>query len=146
MKKQIIVSLLMIFFSSFIFPDTFGKKVYKPVLINNEKVYRWVKLIEISKYNRNGKEIYKKTTYNEEWKEYNNEGYLIHSKSSGGSETWKEYDEKGNLIHFKFEDGYEEWIEYDDDGYIEHDDIWHDQSTDNGFCECGELEDMRYDI
>ena len=39
-----------------------------------------------------------------------------------------------------------EWVEYDDDGYIEHDDICHDQSTDNGFCECGELEDMRYDV
>lgn len=30
-----------------------------------------------------------------------------------------------------------EWIEYDDDGYIEHDDIWHDNSTDDGFCNNG---------
>lgn len=30
-----------------------------------------------------------------------------------------------------------EWVEYEDDGYIEHDDIFHDNTTDDGFCHKG---------
>lgn len=36
---------------------------------------------------------------------------------------------------------FEEQIEYDDDGYMETDYIMHDHSTDNGFCDRGEMED-----
>ena len=31
-----------------------------------------------------------------------------------------------------------EWVEYDDDGYIEHDDIIHDYTKDDGFCDRAE--------
>ena len=36
---------------------------------------------------------------------------------------------------------FEEWIEYDDDGWIEHDNIIHDNTKDDGFCDCGERKD-----
>ncbi len=36
---------------------------------------------------------------------------------------------------------YVEWVTYDDDGYIEWDDIVHDHTMDDGFCNCGERED-----
>lgn len=120
MKKLIFFFVFILFISSFIFPDTFGKKVHKTVLINNEKVYRWVKLNGITKYNRNGKEIYAKTIYSEQWREYDDKGHEIYWKMNGGFETWNDYDEKGNLIHYKsiypYQDDYEEWMEYDDEG------------------------------
>lgn len=33
---------------------------------------------------------------------------------------------------------YEESLEWDDDGYTEWDNIIHDPTTDDGFCDCGE--------
>ncbi len=36
---------------------------------------------------------------------------------------------------------YVEWVTYDDDGYIEWDDVVHDHTMDDGFCNCGERED-----
>lgn len=35
---------------------------------------------------------------------------------------------------------YVEWVTYDDDGYIEWDDVVHDYTMDDGFCNCGERE------
>lgn len=36
---------------------------------------------------------------------------------------------------------YVEWVTYEDDGFIESDDIVHDHTMDDGFCNCGERED-----
>ena len=36
---------------------------------------------------------------------------------------------------------YGEWIEYDDDGYLDADYIIHDNTKDDGFCDCGERKD-----
>ena len=33
-----------------------------------------------------------------------------------------------------------EWVEYEEDGFIERDDIVHDHTVDDGFCNCGERE------
>lgn len=33
-----------------------------------------------------------------------------------------------------------EWVTYEDDGFMERDDIVHDHTTDDGFCNCGERE------
>ena len=36
---------------------------------------------------------------------------------------------------------YEEWVSFEEDGYIESDNIAHDQTRDDGFCDRGEAED-----
>ena len=33
-----------------------------------------------------------------------------------------------------------EWVEYEEDGFMERDDIVHDHTVDDGFCNCGERE------
>ena len=41
-------------------------------------------------------------------------GNTVHLIS--GEEEWREYDANGKLVHLKSSTGYEEWYEYDDDG------------------------------
>lgn len=36
---------------------------------------------------------------------------------------------------------YEEWVSFEEDGYIESDNIAHDQTRDDGFCDRGEREE-----
>src|SRR5690606_22888433 len=48
----------------------------------------------------------------EEWDFYKglpNGHCEIHYRDYNGIECWKEYDENGNIIHFKDSDGFEEW-------------------------------------
>ena len=56
----------------------------------------------------------------EEWREYDKDGNLIHTKDSKGFEAWYEYDENNNLIHTKNSKGFEAWYEYDKDGNLIH--------------------------
>lgn len=37
---------------------------------------------------------------------------------------------------------YEEWVSFEEDGYIESDNIAHDQTRDDGFCDRGEREEQ----
>ncbi|MBR4789378.1 MAG: hypothetical protein IK024_00625 [Treponema sp.] len=116
MKKYFLFCILSLLFISSIFSIEIGQKVYKSVLINDEKVYRWVNLDAITKYNSNGKITSYKSKYMEYFNEYDDKGNLIHYKDSNGLEEWMEYDDKGNLIHHKFNSGTEVWTQYNDDG------------------------------
>ena len=87
----------------------------------------------IYEYNRDGKEIYTRTSDGfEKWYEYDENGNEIYWKTSGGREQWYEYDENGNEIYRKTSDGYEEWSEYDERGKLihfknsENNEYWHE--------------------
>lgn len=89
-----------------------------------ERGIRSVDLNAIYEYNRDGKEVYRKTHGgHEKWFEYDENGNEIYKRetfSSGGYETWYEYDEQGNKIHMKASYDYEEWYEYDEHGNMIH--------------------------
>jgi hypothetical protein len=46
---------------------------------------------------------------------YNSEGKLIYKKNSYGDEYW--YDENGYVIYYKNSNGYEHWNEFDEHHY-----------------------------
>ncbi len=94
----IIISLLFVLFATDIFCQERGEKVLKEVVINGQKMNKWIKVSTIE--------------------EYDSKGNLIHY--NGGSEIWYEYDAKGNLIHEKWESGKEVWYEYDAKGNMIH--------------------------
>ena len=71
----------------------------------------------IYEYNRDGKEIYTRTSNGfEKWYEYDENGRRIYMRNSDEIEWWYEYDEQGNKIYEKNSVGYEEWYEYDKQG------------------------------
>ena len=79
----------------------FGEKVYRQVTVDDKKVGKWVVLVNVTKYDERGNDIYEKFLDNDE---------IV--------EKWMEYDDCGNMIHWKTSDGYEHWfeIEYDENG------------------------------
>lgn len=81
--------------------------------------FEWKTLRE----DENGKQIYGKhrITDEEEWRDYDAAGRLIHLKSyypkkSKSYEEWTEYDERGNEIHYKDSAGNEKWQKFDEQG------------------------------
>ena len=71
----------------------------------------------IHEYNRDGKEIYTRTSDGfEKWFEYDENGRKIYMRNSDEIEWWYEYDENGNKIYEKNSVGFEEWSEYDEQG------------------------------
>ena len=54
----------------------------------------------VIKYDEKGNEIYRKYSYDdeEEWKEYDSNGHMIHLEDGTGWELWREFDAKGNMI------------------------------------------------
>ena len=112
MKKYLFVYVFL-----FNFPLLFAEPIYKEIVKDGEKVYKWVKEISITEYDSNGNKIHSKDSYgNQEWYEYDSKGNKIHYKGSDGYENWYEYDSNGNEIHSKDSYGYEEWYEYDSKG------------------------------
>ena len=90
-----------------------GEKTYKEVTVNGKPLSKWVEVYSISEYDNNGNLIhFKSSDFVEYWKEYDSNGNLIHSKYSYSWEEWSEYDSNGNLIHYKYSDGKERWREY----------------------------------
>jgi len=55
---------------------------------------------------------------NEEIKEYDGRGNLIHLQGSFEYEYWYKYDENDNKVYLKRSDGYEIWYEYDEYGNL----------------------------
>lgn len=108
-------------FGGYLTPVQWGKKYERHF---PEIGIHSVELNAIYEYNRDGKEVYRKTQGgSEEWFEYDengNEIYYRKSHSSGGYEEWYEYDEQGNKIHMKASYDYEEWYEYDEHGSMIH--------------------------
>ena len=53
----------------------------------------------VIKYDEKGNEIYHLYTDDEEeWKEYDSEGHMIHLDDGTGWQLWREFDSKGNMI------------------------------------------------
>ena len=94
--------------------DENGKQIYGKHRITDEEEWR--------DYDAAGRLIHlksynpKKSKSYEEWTEYDERGKEIHYKDSRGLERWHEYDERGNTIHYKDSNGIETWQEYDEHG------------------------------
>lgn len=94
--KILIYPILFCSVLSYIYSDP----IYKEMLIDNEKRFVWVNVIE-NKYDANGLLIHKKDSEYEEWWEYDKQGNEIYYKDSNGYKKWKSYDQNGNLIYEK---------------------------------------------
>ena len=108
-------TFLAVFFilGALAFSAEVGEKTYKEVTVNGKTLSKWVEVYSISEYDNNGNLIhFKSSDFVEYWKEYDSNGKLIHSKDSDGDEKWYEYDSNGNQIHYKDNDGEEYWHEY----------------------------------
>lgn len=102
-----------------------GDKAYIEIEIDGEMLGKWMEFKELTEYNPDGKEVYRKTaasdgTISETWYEYDRNGNCIYTKYSSGREWWHEYDRNGNCIHEKDSDGTEIWGEYDRNGKLIH--------------------------
>ena len=128
-------TFLAVFFilGTLAFSAEVGEKTYKEVTVNGKPLSKWVEVYSISEYDNNGNLIhFKSSDFVECWKEYDSNGNLIHSKYSYSWEEWSEYDSNGNLIHYKDSNGDEKWYEYDSNGnkihYKDNDgeEYWHE--------------------
>ena len=117
MKRLIIcICLILLFVSSNASTQQLGEKVYKEVIVDGQKVNRWIETVCIAEYDDKGDIIHSKFSSGEEyWYEYDAKGNLIHEKWPD-DEFWYEYDAKGNLIHEKLASGSDIWYEYDAKG------------------------------
>ena len=76
---------------------------------------------EIKESDNNGKLIHYRTSDGYEWwYDYDTNGKLTHSRDSDGHEVWREYDINGKLIHYRNSFGLEVWREYDTNGKLIH--------------------------
>ena len=118
MRKIIICLCIIIFFATSItFAQEVGEKVYKDVVIDGEKVNKWLNVEEICLYDAKENIFYAKDYDGTEWwYDYEARGKLTHIKNSDGTEWWLDYDNKGNEIHGKSSDGTEWWFDYDTKG------------------------------
>ena len=64
--KKLYLTTVFLFVCSVLFADDFSTPIYKEVVVNGQKVNKWVKIACITEYNPNG--------------------YVIHSNSSNGKE------------------------------------------------------------
>ena len=122
MKKVIIFICLIVLISVTTgYPLEVGEKVYKEIILGNQRVNKWVNIFSITDYDDNCNEIHYKNAYDEEWwYEYDAKGNRIYGKNSYGEDEWHkyEYDDKGNIIHVKDSDGNEHWYEYNTNGEL----------------------------
>jgi YD repeat-containing protein len=73
----------------------------------------------IREYDNNGNLIHHRTSDGYAWwREYDANGKVIHYRDSNGREKWNEYDEHGKLIHYRYSDGFAGWYEYDTNGKL----------------------------
>ena len=139
MKRIIIcICLLLIFAISSTIALDMGEKIYKEVIIDGQKVNKWVEIGDVIEYDANGNIIYSKCLNSEVWSEFDDRGNIIYEKFSDGEEIRNEYeyDKKGNIIHAKSSrnDGSEHVgsYEYDTKGNIIHEkssrgsEIWYE--------------------
>ncbi|WP_296328162.1 hypothetical protein [uncultured Treponema sp.] len=118
-KKSFLFAFVGLFFSV---NGAFAEKVYKEIVIDGEKVNKWMELDSIEEYDQQervmntkiflGEKIYE-TLY-----EYKGKTFFMVSKDSDGSvgsTTFIEKDTHDNVIHCKYESidcSYENWTEY----------------------------------
>ena len=96
---NIILFMLLYAFSSIIFAQEVGEKVYKKVESNGKIVEKWVLYYSYTEYDVNGNVVLEKETYGgDTFYEYNEKGQLIHQKGPYSNEYWYKYDDYGNKI------------------------------------------------
>ena len=129
MKRVVIYICLIIFLvSSNAFAQQLGERLYKEVVVDGQKVNKWVEVGSISIYDEKGNKIHEeKSNSDEYWYEYDAKNNLIHEKIFSGhewfEENWFEYGAKGSKIHEKrtkkyFPTNEERWYEYDNNGKL----------------------------